>query len=154
MSSVRRQNDDGRGPVLRLLRRPDLREMCGFTWICISYPSGSARCAAKGVEGPSRDSSTEAHAVVCRRRAKKGDARAHFSLAAMEAVLSEEEQARHLLLLVDESGFAEAIAASTSRRRRGSACRPSARPASTTASCPTDCAGGSWRSNGATRKRH
>ena len=61
----------------------------------------------KGVEGPSRDSSTEAHAVVCRRRARKGDARAHFSLAAMEAVLSEEEQARHLLLLVDE-GFAEA----------------------------------------------
>ncbi|CAH0364775.1 unnamed protein product [Pelagomonas calceolata] len=61
----------------------------------------------KGVEGPSRDSSTEAHAVVCRRRAKKGDARAHFALAAMEAVLSEEEQARHLLLLVDE-GFAEA----------------------------------------------
>ena len=60
----------------------------------------------KGVEGPSRDSSTEAHAVVCRRRARKGDARAHFSLAAMEAVLSEEEQARHLLLLVDE-GFAE-----------------------------------------------
>ena len=56
----------------------------------------------KGVEGPSRDSSTEAHAVVCRRRARKGDARAHFSLAAMEAVLSEEEQARHLLLLVDE----------------------------------------------------
>ena len=61
----------------------------------------------KGVEGPSRDSSTEAHAVVCRRRAKKGDARAHFALAAMEAVLSEEEQARHLLLLVDE-GFSEA----------------------------------------------
>ena len=61
----------------------------------------------KGVEGPSRDSSTEAHAVVCRRRAKRGDARAHFSLAAMEAVLSEEEQARHLLLLVDEA-FAEA----------------------------------------------
>ena len=60
----------------------------------------------KGVEGPSRDSSTQAHAVVCRRRAKKGDARAHFALAAMEAVLSEEEQARHLLLLVDE-GFAE-----------------------------------------------
>ena len=61
----------------------------------------------KGVEGPSRDSSTEAHAVVCRRRAKKGDARAHFALAAMESVLSEEEQARHLLLLVDE-GFSEA----------------------------------------------
>ena len=61
----------------------------------------------KGVEGPSRDSSTEAHAVVCRRRAKKGDARAHFSLAAMESLLSEEEQARHLLLLVDE-GFSEA----------------------------------------------
>ena len=48
----------------------------------------------KGVRGPSRDSSTEAHAVVCRRRARKGDARAHFSLAAMEAVLSEEEQAQ------------------------------------------------------------
>ena len=61
----------------------------------------------KGVEGPSRDSSTEAHAVVCRRRAKHGDARAHFALAAMESVLSEEEQARHLLLLVDE-GFSEA----------------------------------------------
>ena len=146
----------------------------------------------KGVEGPSRDSSTEAHAVVCRRRAKKGDARAHFSLAAMEAVLSEEEQARHLLLLVDE-GFAEVCggvlqstrrgdgvyAGSTpsmraSRRRRGggrayaehaidakvsTGCehRPStstARPASTTASCPTDCGGGSWPSNGATPKLH
>ena len=72
----------------------------------------------KGVEGPSRDSSTEAHAVVCRRRARKGDARAHFSLAAMEAVLSEEEQARHLLLLVDE-GFAEVCGGVLQSTRRG-----------------------------------
>ena len=72
----------------------------------------------KGVEGPSRDSSTEAHAVVCRRRAKKGDARAHFALAAMEAVLSEEEQARHLLLLVDE-GFAEVCGGVLQSTRRG-----------------------------------
>ena len=94
----------------------------------------------KGVEGPSRDSSTEAHAVVCRRRARKGDARAHFSLAAMEAVLSEEEQARHLLLLVDEGrrGLPRRpapIDASRHRprlRRDGSTCR--------------------WRSSRATRR--
>ena len=100
------KNYDGRGPVLRLLRRPDLREVRRFI--------GSASVIQEEVPVVWQRRRGAVSRLVDRgprgglsQKSKKGDARAHFSLAAMEAVLSEEEQARHLLLLVDE-GFAEA----------------------------------------------
>jgi hypothetical protein len=199
VSSVRRQNDDGRGPVLRLLRRPDLRAVRRFTRsapvIQTEVPvvwqgrrGAVSRLVDRGPRGGLSQKSKKgrrAGALLARGhggRAQRGGAGAPFALAGRRGVcrgsrrrppidasrrwrlrrqhasdaIRSTRVSRRWRLRRQHAIDARASNCREHGRRRDRPRRPStstARPASTTASCQTDCGGGFWRSNRATRRR-